>query len=532
MNRGILARRHVLIAALAVCFVAFGAAAELQNVEVGGRIRIRGSYWHNTFNPGRRTARVLPQTRWPSFFLPFRAIGDVAGGQNAASYYAWDSRQPDYRLVEQRTRVNVSADFTNDAGALIEFDSFEVWGEDFRSNYVTGADNRAATADDIEVYQAYIEMRELFGLPLMARVGRQELVVSDGWLVGNNDAIPEFSGLSFDAVMLEFHSEALRLSGFCAKLSEAGATEEDGDVDLYGLYGKLAAAEWAGIEAYWVWLRDGRSVNDTNFIAPLEWVEDLANLDDYDVTNIHTLAVRLSGAAGGLDYDVHGAYQFGEADSVGALFSPFLYGDDGARFGQWAGDVEIGYTLELAWSPRVYAGGAWFGGEDHRDVPLEAWLNPFRRSRASVSFNRLFSNVSYSPLFDEIAQLSNFWSGWCGVDCSPTERLELGLRAAYFEVIDAFDRPAHVRAWGFIVPVAPALPFWTTPSGKRAGWETGLRAVYSYSGELRFEAGWSHLFTGPALEDGNYIDANGLGFNGGTGREDADYFYVETTISF
>ena len=71
------------------------AFAELQNVEVGGKLRIRGNMF---------------------------SLED-----NDASF------------VEQRTMLNVKADFTNEVSAFIELDSYDIWGEDFRSNYLTGA---------------------------------------------------------------------------------------------------------------------------------------------------------------------------------------------------------------------------------------------------------------------------------------------------------------------------------------------------------------------------------------------------------
>ncbi|HQN02056.1 MAG TPA: hypothetical protein PLL36_13330, partial [Candidatus Hydrogenedentes bacterium] len=73
------------------------AVAELQNVEIGGSIRIRGNYFN------------------------MDSIGD-------------DS------FIEQRTRLNVKADFTQEVSAFIELDSYDIWGEDFRSWYLCGND--------------------------------------------------------------------------------------------------------------------------------------------------------------------------------------------------------------------------------------------------------------------------------------------------------------------------------------------------------------------------------------------------------
>ena len=41
---------------------------------------------------------------------------------------------------------------------------------------------------------------------------------------------------------------------------------------------------------------------------------------------------------------------------------------------------------------RQFLGAAYYGGEDNRDLSFLEWINPFNRSCASVSFNRLFSS--------------------------------------------------------------------------------------------------------------------------------------------
>jgi hypothetical protein len=506
--------------------------ADLQNVQVGGELQIRAIYWRNAFNQEQAPAFAQPEIRWPAFFLPKRAIGDFLGGQNVTSYWDWDSRDSDYSVVEQRTRLNVNADFTNEVSAFIELESYDVWGEDFRSDYITGLDNRAATNDDVEVYQAYIEANEMFGYPLRLRIGRQELVLGSGWLVSNNQSHVEFPGLSFDGVRLTYATDLFSVDAFYMKLFESGAFEQDGDVDFSGIYASYLGLENITIDAYWLWVRDGRSLNDTNFIAPIEWLEDIFKLDDYDATNLHTVGLRAAGMIAAFDFEAEAAYQFGDADQVGFLFKPFIYGDDGAEFDAWAGTLELGYTLDIAWQPRIYLGAAYFEGEDNRDLTFLEWLNPFHRPEASVSFNRLFSDRVYSNFIDEIGELSNAWTVYGGATAQPTESVELGLNVAYLQSLETFDQPYFVSVGAFKLPLAPALSFWTKGTDDELGFETSLWARYHYTEDLIFEIGWSHLFTGDGLADGNYNDYNGLLFNGGTDDNDADYIYFDTKLCF
>ncbi|MCC6696514.1 MAG: hypothetical protein IT365_12855, partial [Candidatus Hydrogenedentes bacterium] len=185
-----------------------------------------------------------------------------------------------------------------------------------------------------------------------------------------------------------------------------------------------------------------------------------------------------------------------------------------------------------AWTPRLYFGGAYFQGEDNRDLTFIEWANPFYRPEASVSFNRLFSDRVYSNFIDELSELSNFWTGYAGATAKPTESIEVGFNAAYLASLETFDQPYFVNVGQFKLPLAPALSFWTKGTDDDLGVETSLWARYHYSEDLVFEVGWSHLFTGDGLADGNYNDYNGLLFNGGTDDQDADYVYFDTKLCF
>ncbi len=518
---------------LGAALFALPVAAELQSVQVGGELRIRGNYWRHSFERPTGNALVGNFVRWNSNSVRWRPIGDAIGGQTIVSFFDWDDTGNDYELVEQRTRLNVRADFTDAVAVFIELESYDVWGEDFRSDYLTGLDRRGAGS--VETYQAYIEVNALFGAPVRARIGRQELVLGAGWLLGANNAIPEFPGLSFDAVRLTYARDCFTLDAFFAKLAERTGIEKDGDVDLYGLYAACAPKDAIHAGLYWLLVRDAISRSDTDAGPLVEALEDWLGLDDYDPTCLHTIGGRLSGVAAGFDYSLEAAYQFGNASAPGALFRPITYGDDDADFDAWAGDLEVGYTFDAAWSPRVWLGAAYFEGEDQRDISFREWLNPFTAlapAEASISFNRLFSDKVYSYFLDDQAALSNFWTVRGGLSVSPTECLRLGAYAAWFEALETFGQPLHLRVNGVRVPLALPFTFWTQPSDDSLGWEAGLWAEYAYSQDLRFRAGWSHFFTGDGLYDGNYIDLNGLAFNGGTDDNDADYFFLEAVIRF
>ena len=405
------------------------AMAELQNVEVGGSIRIRGSYYDFDKNP----------------------VGDVS-------------------FIEQRTRLNVKADFTDNVTAFIELDSYDIWGEDFRSqNYALGFDTRAASIDDVEVYQAYIEAREMWGTPLVLRVGRQELSFGSEWLVGVNDASSVFTGLSFDAAKLSYETDMFSATAFVAKLAENFGNFADDDLDFYGLYLSYTGLEDIVLDAYWMYVRDDSAIL----------------LVDSD---LHTVGLRGSGALGAFDFEAEAAYQFGRIKARGF---------DWDAFGV---NLEAGYTFDISWQPRIYLGFAYLEGASGGDL----------------AFNRLFSNWEYSE-FLENTELSNAFVYRAGVSAMPTETIELALMGAYF-VADKVDS----GGWWF----------WRWEDSDKVGLELGLYADYHYTEDLVFRAGYAHFFGGKGIRDGANIGLNGFDVFSGGKSDNYHYLFIETELSF
>lgn len=491
------------------------AAAELENVSVGGKLVLFGEYYKNVAPP----AGVL---RWPSEWLVGRPVGN---GPDIFYGFGGNKQAQGVALVSQWTRLNVNAEFTERVRAFVELDNVDEWGSDFRSDYLTGSDSRSGGAGDTEVYQAYVEVEEIFGAPFRIRIGRQELRLGSEWLVGANDNGPAPSwGLSFDALRLTWVSDAFSIDAWSAKLADGSPSEEDGDVDFYGVYGSYLGVENFTFDAYWLWLRDAGALQDTAFGAFGEWIEERIGVDDYGTTNLHTVGLRIAGKVDAFDFEIEAARQFGEAGQAGALFRPVLYGDGNAKYGAWGCNLELGLSLDAAWQPHVCFGYAFLGGEDRRDIAFGQWLealvNPFYTPAASVSFNRLFSNWSYSAILDG-TDMSNVHAFHLRAEATPAENIELGVDLGYYRTDEVFKRP-----------VSPLLGFRSRSNDAELGWELDANVTYRFSGDLYFRAGWDHLFVGDGLKEGSYTQSNGFDFNGWINDDAADYWYFETGIEF
>lgn len=417
------------------------AFAELQNVEVGGSLRIRGNYFD------------------------YDSLGKTS-------------------FIEQRTRLNVKADFTQEVSAFIELDYYDNWGEDFRSNYLTGADFRAG-ANDVELYQAYIEMRNMWGTPLTARVGRQEIALGNQFLVGVKDVSAIFPGQSFDALRLTFANDVVSIDAIAAKLAESYGDFVEDDVDLYAIYASYLGMEDVVMDAYWMFVRDDQGV--------------LGDLIGGTTIDLHTIGLRGSGVIGGFDFELEAAYQLGDVDGVlnpwFRIFKPYADVD----YGSFAVNAELGYTFDVEWQPRVFAKFAYLGGGD----PDNSWWN----NDQTLPFNRLFSNVEYSEFIDQTA-LSNVLVYSLGIEALVTESLELKLVGSYIQADEEY-----------------------CDAGKSLGWEVGLYADYHYSEDLVIRAGYAHFFAKSGL-DAAKIANNGLAFWPGNGEDDYDYLFIETEIAF
>ncbi len=436
-----------------VIFSAVTATAELQNIEVGGSIRIRGNYYTNEI------------AQW-----------DSSVGNSLA-------------FVEQRTCLGVTAHFTDKVSAIIELDSYDIWGEDFRSlGYVTGADARAASNNDVEIYKAYIEVNNMWDTPLRLRIGRMELVQGSEWFVGTDGTSSFFTGLSFDAIALTYFGEQLATNLVWAKTHEDSPNEEDGDIDIYAIYSHFHGIENVSIDGYWILIRDAVSRGRQPLFQGTQ-----------DVAQFHTVGISVTGTLDAFDYYMEAAYQFGNAERVPR--NPLNRDlNDETDFDALGVNLEFGYTFDTAWTPRVYLGGAYLQGSDDEDL----------------AFNRICSSWEYSE-FIANTDMTNVWLLRGGVETSPTESITLQLKWSYFHV----DEVREFGIWPFR---------WSADD--ELGWEVGLYATYNYTEDLSFEFGYAHLFVDEGLSDGNYVTGNGHWNRAGTDEDDPDYVYFETIITF
>lgn len=442
-----------LFAMLLVLFLSGTVSAELQQVQVGGQIRIRGNY------------------------MDLDSLGNSS-------------------FVEQRTRVNVTADFSEDVSAFIELDNYHVWGRDedtpFTSWYLCGNNFRGSN-DAVYMYQAYIEARNMWDSLLRMRVGRQEIMLGNQFLIGNNDTSSLFYGRPFDALRLTYGNEEFSIDAIAAKLSENFGDFGDDDMDLYVLYGSYMGIEDIVLDAYWMYVRDDDGTIGTLLI------------DGVDI-DLHTLGLRGASVIGAFDFELEAAYQIGDVEGVRNPWFRLFNREADVDIDEFAVNAEAGYTFDVAWQPRVFAHFAYLGGGD----PDKSWWNNDR----TMPFSRLFSNVEYSEFLDgwtgSNGALSNVFVYGLGVQVQPSEVIGLKLVASYLEADEALNRHQDDTT---------------------LGWEIGLYGTYAYSEDLVFRAGYAHFFGGDGLDTAP-VRWSGLIPWQSDEDDDYDYVFIESELSF
>lgn len=454
-------RRAIAVLLSVLVFSASAAYAELVDVKVGGSLRIR--------------------TNWYS-----EIDRDFDNGDSPDAFY-----------VEQRTRINVDAEFTEFTRAFVELDSYNNWGDDFAGfadpaddgdsdemnrgvalgsgTVLTGIDDSAR--DEVSLYQGYVEFQNILGWEVFVRIGRQEIDLGSEFLVGNNDTSSSFRGLSFDGLTLQTEFGDFIWRSFYTILAannNPDRLESSGGIWFHG--NQFSYIGFEGMELAVFGVRYFQALTD-----PVETL----GYDEH--IELYTFGARFAGERGRFDWIIEGAYQMGDSGLPDPYDSVSAFAATGA----------LGYTFDVRMQPRIFINGAYYSGDEE-----------------DASFNRLFSDYEYSEFLDS-TDMSNVWLVGGGVGAQVTESIGLSLTANYYNTVEDYDN-----------------------DDSDIGIEVGLYADYAYSDELSFSAGYAHLFAGDALEDGVWISASGAkpvqaGPIGGLGdSDDLDYIFLETSISF
>ena len=303
--------RVLCVFALLATFVALEAYAETQSVKVSGDITVH-SFWRRAYDL---------QTH------PTEPDSNVVAFTNRTGFTG-----PDETWWMSTTEVQVDANMTDNVSTCVRLVNERDWNVATKATNVNtpisteyfGAEQREF---DVGVDLAYVTLKDFIYAPLTLTIGRQDLWMGKGFIIGSNQRLdkgnyvagaaagypkqglqgatvnginaPEYTTYNaFDAVKAVLDYNPWTLTSIYSKIWENSIADSD-DIDLYGTNVGYKFDQYkAEAEGYWFFKKDNsvtkwRTIDQSNDVHTIGL---RGNLDPIDVMTIN----------------VEGAYQFGQ----------------------------------------------------------------------------------------------------------------------------------------------------------------------------------------------------------------------------
>ncbi|MGI6457220.1 MAG: alginate export family protein [bacterium] len=318
---------------------------------------------------------IKPQTRLVG---PGGTLG-IGGDIRFRSLYfdnLWDfdsASDGDQReVIRFRPRVYFDWKPTDNIEAYVRFTKEWFYGQD---EEMPGYD---VEAKDLLVDNAWGEFRNMFDTGLTLRVGRQDLIYGEGFVILDGTPFDGSQTTSFDAVKLSWAHDFGSTDFLYSKLHENDFEAAD-DEDFYGIYNKFSLWE-IGLEPYL--LARNKNLDALAGVAP-----QASNpmFDPSPEENTYLAGMRVTKSvevADGvkLDLAAEGGKQWGKVDfkDMDALPDALEFSrapgstveDRDAWGGLLSGTVTLSHVL---WNPSIRAAFSYMSGDDPSTEDYEGW---------------------------------------------------------------------------------------------------------------------------------------------------------------
>jgi hypothetical protein len=360
-----------------------------------------------------------------------------------------------------RTRLRVGVDGPGPLRFLVEI-------QDSRTYSDGPLDYTDTEIDKIDVLQLFVSAtaRDLLGSGLRAdlHVGRMTLDVASRRLVARNRFRNTTN--SFDGIHLQLgDGEAWRVRAFFTWPVVREENYMDDNVSwkkkFWGVAYEDKRIAWLNLDAYYLGLRDKQS--------------DLEH---------HTFGLRgvRPQQAKQVDYELELMGQFGDTN--------------GLDFSAVGAHAEVGYTLDLPWSPRLAGVFDYASGTSNPD------------GNESHTFDYLFGarrwDLDVTGIFGPFRR-SNILSPGATLIVSPIPKVKLTTRFRYWELAKARDKF-----------VGTGLQDPTGAAGRHLGEDVEMYVKWLPTPWLELQTGWDHWFKGSYLHRVPNVPST----------KDADFFYA------
>lgn len=393
-------------------------------LQVGGDIRFRGEMFDNTWD--------------------FNSTND------------FDQRE----VIRFRPRVFLDWKPTEDTEMYVRLAKEWVYGQD---NLRIGYD---VEGKDVMFDNAWGEWRNMFGLPLSLRLGRQDLIYGDGFIILDGTAQDGSQTAAFDAAKLTLTHDWGTTDLLYSKLAEVNSQRAD-DEDLYGIYNKFKFTDYKlGVEPYFL-VRDKNNAPDYSGVAgqtnPLTGAANpvtypFNNYDpspkqqtflvgmrttyDVDLSDDVTLALAAEGGKewGNVDFTTRSPVLGGSTvydQTYGNLGYNRYELDDSVERDAWGGEFHGTLSfVNTPWKPSVKAGVSYMSGDNPNTPEYEGWDDFYAEwpKYSELYVYSMYDGFKYATgnIDPDVGLWSNMILPEFMITAKPTDRLTQSLRYIYF----------------------------------------------------------------------------------------------------
>ncbi|HEX9656886.1 MAG TPA: alginate export family protein [Bacteroidota bacterium] len=309
-----------------------------------------------------------------------KVIGSVRV-RSEADMRDFNQRTPANTFTLLRTRLGIQAQPLEDVLVFIQAQDSRLFGEE--RDVASRSFSTLADTKNLDMHQAFVEVKKLFADEISLRLGRMELAYSNERLLGavgwNN------VGRSFDGGVIRFDWPGITIDALAMKMNEtlkypAIATPTnvrymyDAGYYLYGAYGALKGIENYTIDPYFLYQLNR---NTTGSILELKR---------------YTIGTYLKGKSNTLDYEAEIAYQ-GGTTTIGTDISAYLL--SGA----------LGYSFPDCGLSRVSLGYELLSGTPSGDSKFKSFDPTFHTGHKFYGFMDYFVNIPVNTSNHGLADL-------------------------------------------------------------------------------------------------------------------------------
>ncbi len=355
----------------------------------------------------------------------------------------------DYHLL--RARIGVTVEPSPGIGAFVQLQNARLFGE---GNPAKGRGTTDASADQIDLHQAYIFLNDAFGTPLDVKLGRQEMRIANERILGVSNW--SNTGRSFDGVMVSAEIQQVTARAYAARLVDEPAA-------TLGQQGRQAYSQnlW-GVDLAFRFLETNRAqlfLLADNITAPAQIPSD----DDRWTLSRFSPGIYLAGERGFLDYSAEAILQAGKSYDTRIAANLF--------------SGTLGVTLPGAAAPRIAGTYTRLSGPDGPGRSLGSFNTVFGTG------HRFYGYMDYFPAYSAAAGLQDLV---LSLGLTPAEDLRLSVDLHHFMATE----PLRTRNMQ-----GDLLKEYDT-----YGQEVDFVGKYRYNPNLSIEAGASTFFIGEMFD--------------------------------